>query len=125
MAKYSLIKEETTPTGDTVLWIEEHGLWTRVHVVRTFEGAWYNFEDGKRISAGLYIVAEGFLKKLLWEQADREVVDDEPCSIPPDGWSCSRGDGHDGPCAATSDAVKKFEARLKDSCGSDNRGGQF
>jgi hypothetical protein len=23
------------------------------------------------------------------------------CSVPPDGWRCSRGAGHDGPCAAT------------------------
>ncbi|MDP9039804.1 MAG: hypothetical protein M3O02_11125 [Acidobacteriota bacterium] len=23
-----------------------------------------------------------------------------PCTIPPAGWSCSRGAGHDGPCAA-------------------------
>lgn len=25
----------------------------------------------------------------------------EPCSVPPPGWSCSRGAGHDGPCAAS------------------------
>lgn len=25
----------------------------------------------------------------------------QPCAIPPEGWSCSRTAGHDGPCAAT------------------------
>lgn len=25
----------------------------------------------------------------------------EPCDVPPNGWKCSRGLGHDGPCAAT------------------------
>jgi len=25
----------------------------------------------------------------------------EPCAVPPPGWSCSRGAGHDGPCAAS------------------------
>lgn len=24
-----------------------------------------------------------------------------PCMIPPDGWTCSRGEGHSGPCAAS------------------------
>lgn len=23
-----------------------------------------------------------------------------PCRVPPTGWSCSRGHGHNGPCAA-------------------------
>lgn len=23
-----------------------------------------------------------------------------PCDLPPEGWTCSRGKGHDGPCAA-------------------------
>lgn len=23
-----------------------------------------------------------------------------PCKVPPEGWSCTRGDGHEGPCAA-------------------------
>lgn len=34
----------------------------------------------------------------------RAVVLDQPkapCLIPPDGWSCSRGEGHTGPCAAS------------------------
>lgn len=25
---------------------------------------------------------------------------DGPCTVPPDGWRCTRGNGHDGPCAA-------------------------
>lgn len=27
-------------------------------------------------------------------------VDDEQCATPPEGWYCTRADGHDGPCAA-------------------------
>lgn len=27
-------------------------------------------------------------------------VPDFRCQVPPRGWWCSRGDGHDGPCAA-------------------------
>ena len=25
---------------------------------------------------------------------------DQGCTVPPEGWWCSRGPGHDGPCAA-------------------------
>lgn len=32
---------------------------------------------------------------------DVHLCTDEPCSVPPDGWKCSRVSGHDGPCAAT------------------------
>lgn len=28
---------------------------------------------------------------------------DETCTLPPEGWYCTRGAGHDGPCAAHSD----------------------
>ncbi len=28
------------------------------------------------------------------------------CTIPPAGWYCSRGDGHEGPCAATCSAYR-------------------
>lgn len=24
----------------------------------------------------------------------------EQCTIPPEGWTCTRGQGHEGPCAA-------------------------
>jgi hypothetical protein len=30
-----------------------------------------------------------------------KVAPSEPCALPPAGWSCSRGKGHDGPCAAS------------------------
>lgn len=26
--------------------------------------------------------------------------DDDPCTVPPEGWFCTRPAGHDGPCAA-------------------------
>lgn len=31
---------------------------------------------------------------------DRHVAAGPQCSIPPEGWFCTRGAGHDGPCAA-------------------------
>lgn len=30
----------------------------------------------------------------------------EPCKVPPEGWSCSRPAGHEGPCAATSTQIR-------------------
>lgn len=32
-----------------------------------------------------------------------------PCSLPPAGWACSRGAGHDGPCAATAISADPIE----------------
>lgn len=36
----------------------------------------------------------------------------ERCDLPPEGWWCSRGRGHDGPCAArpVADEVEHVEA---------------
>lgn len=31
---------------------------------------------------------------------DRHVAAGPQCTVPPDGWLCTRGAGHDGPCAA-------------------------
>lgn len=31
----------------------------------------------------------------------RSYPSTEKCTLPPEGWKCSRGDGHKGPCAAT------------------------
>lgn len=28
------------------------------------------------------------------------MTDHEPCTLPPEGWGCTRAAGHDGPCAA-------------------------
>lgn len=37
-----------------------------------------------------------------WSAADSQSATPEGhCGAPPDGWRCSRGAGHDGPCAAT------------------------
>jgi hypothetical protein len=46
---------------------------------------------------------------LALPQADWQLLADDlgeerapkPCTVPPEGWACSRGAGHDGPCAAT------------------------
>lgn len=38
----------------------------------------------------------GFIRGLKAEQAASAV-----CDVPPEGWSCSREKGHDGPCAAS------------------------
>lgn len=32
-------------------------------------------------------------------------IGNKRCTIPPEGWWCSRGDGHDGPCAARSEGL--------------------
>lgn len=39
----------------------------------------------------------------FWRRELRQFVDGltrSPCSLPPEGWTCSRGAGHEGPCAA-------------------------
>lgn len=33
-----------------------------------------------------------------------------PCPVPPTGWFCTRGAGHDGPCAAWPDLGDPAEA---------------
>jgi hypothetical protein len=47
------------------------------------------------------------------EQLIREQSSDD-CDRPPSGWTCSRGKGHDGPCAATpdEDRLREAEAHL-------------
>src|SRR4029077_7416990 len=42
-----------------------------------------------------------------WEMA----VTDGECRRPPSGWWCSRGDGHDGPCAARPDTRREHVTR--------------
>lgn len=74
MAKYSLIKNEVTSSGDMILWIESHGLWNKVYVVRFHKGDWFYFEDGRWIEGELRLAANGFLRKLYWEDQDEEAV---------------------------------------------------
>ena len=31
----------------------------------------------------------------------------KPCEVPPEGWSCTRKKGHDGPCAAVPERDEK------------------
>lgn len=38
------------------------------------------------------------------------MTDPEPCTVPPGGWYCTRGAGHDGPCAAWPDASAELQA---------------
>jgi hypothetical protein len=38
------------------------------------------------------------LKKQIEAQGG-QMADGPPCEVPPEGWACSRGAGHDGPCA--------------------------
>ena len=47
-----------------------------------------------------------------WEQAPLVGAGVEqpcppPCNLPPEGWVCPRGAGHEGPCAATEEACSK------------------
>lgn len=30
------------------------------------------------------------------------------CKVPPDGWRCTRAEGHDGPCAAVPDHIETY-----------------
>lgn len=38
---------------------------------------------------------------------------DEPCTKPPAGWRCTRGAGHDGPCAAVHESMDDGAAQLR------------
>jgi hypothetical protein len=55
-----------------------------------------------------------------WCSGSRTVIPDrcslmKPCLVPPKGWKCTRGAGHDGPCAAIEDNMKKAYAYHKPS----------
>lgn len=51
----------------------------------------------------------------------------ELCQTPPEGWSCSRGAGHKGPCAATKLKPVGMQSSFSSHSGSCNRqkGGSF
>lgn len=51
----------------------------------------------------------------LLEDAKRTVEEDpepQPCTVPPRGWRCTRGAGHDGPCAAWPITAETLKATI-------------
>lgn len=41
-----------------------------------------------------------FADDFFAEAEGLKLMDATTCKLPPEGWQCSRGDGHEGPCAA-------------------------
>lgn len=53
----------------------------------------------------------------LWEMRAPEpgALDPSACAIPPEGWECSRGAGHEGPCAASPAELSTLAATVPES----------
>lgn len=90
-------------------------IWTFRVLWRHVNGRWYIFRDapdevviywisaGDNPDAGDDVVAVSNQAKaemeLRLQLLDRELSNLK-CQVPPDGWVCTRGRGHEGPCAA-------------------------
>jgi len=57
--------------------------------------------------------AEDLLRSLdIWPRTERTAA----CTLPPPGWACSRGKGHDGPCAASEAPLGLYQRFLRRVC---------
>lgn len=81
----------------------------------------FNPEDMPIIEIDMSKVRQYKVMDELTEQAeilgmyeDREIL---TCKTPPEGWYCTRGEGHRGPCAAYPDGFDDTNIDLLFTCG--------
>ena len=57
--------------------------------------------DMNEMQAAMYAAKQtGGMGAVCYLAAFVEMTDPEECQVPPLGWRCTRGAGHEGPCAA-------------------------
>lgn len=62
-------------------------------MISAVEGLEFSFGSGDEDWTG--IISEDIAREVY-----RLMIEARPCSVPPEGWQCSRTAGHEGPCAA-------------------------
>lgn len=60
-------------------------------------------ETGDAIKASILCLAAvvGILGEIAAQLSELNEKMSDECTLPPDGWECSRNPGHKGPCAAS------------------------